>query len=162
LSMVSRSCPSGWTNPKPSTVQIFATMKTLNALLILLLASSSLWAKTENLLFDIPAIEPGEDYENIHVQELTSNAHATQYLIWVKDEVKPHYHEKHTETIYVVAGSGIMAIGEEGKRIGPGTMLVIPPNTVHAVEVTSDTPLKVISVQTPQFHGQDRHFTEGE
>jgi len=36
----------------------------------------------------------------------------------------------------------------------------VPPNTAHAVVTTSPKPLKVLSVQSPQFLGQDRIVIE--
>ncbi len=135
-------------------------MKHLSAVLLLLSVCFGLQAQTEVL--DLIGLEPAEDYENIHVQKIGTDDHSTSFVIWVKDEVKPHFPADHTETLYVLSGTGIMILNDEGVRVGAGNMVVIPPNTIHSVEVTSDIPLKVLSVQAPEFHGKDRHFTEGE
>lgn len=136
-------------------------MKTLFSFLLLAAISCTAWAQ-DGPIFDLKGLTPDTDYDNIHVQQVGSDAHSTTFVIWVKEEVKPHYHKTHTETLYVIEGNGIMQLGDDGSRIGPGDLLIIPPNTVHSVEVTSDVPLKVLSVQAPEFHGKDRHFTEGE
>ena len=137
-------------------------MKLLATLFLSLFTIALAHAQMDKLMFDLPALQPPADFENIHVQKVGSDQNSTSFIIWVKEEVKPHYHETHTETLYVLEGSGMMTMGDEGQRIGPGTLLLIPKGTVHSVEVTSSEPLKVLSVQAPEFHGKDRHFTEGE
>ena len=116
----------------------------------------------QDVFYDLAAVQPPAEFDNIHVEKLGTDKNSTTFVIWVKEEVKPHYHENRTETLYVLDGNGIMVIGDESKRIGAGNMFIIPKGTVHSVEVSSDTPLKVLSIQAPEFLGKDRHFTEGE
>lgn len=106
--------------------------------------------------------EPGIEYENIHVHKLTSVPQATSFVIWVKKEVKPHKHLKHTEHVYILEGSGTLKLGKEQKEIKAGDFILIPPNTVHSVKIRSEKPMKVISVQTPEFKGEDRIFVDQE
>jgi mannose-6-phosphate isomerase-like protein (cupin superfamily) len=74
----------------------------------------------------------------------------------VKTQVPLHKHRDHTETIYVLAGKGMFQQGDNQYEIGPGDYLRIPKNTPHAVTVLSEEPLKVLSVQAPEFLGKDR------
>ncbi len=96
--------------------------------------------------------------DNIFVKKIADDTKATSFVIFIKKHVKPHLHKTHTELLYVLEGSADMQLGEQHISLTPGTFVQIPEGTVHAVTVTSDTPLKVLSIQTPQFHGQDRHF----
>ena len=101
---------------------------------------------------------PGEDFDNIKVQKLSSDDRASSFLIWVKKEVKAHWHELHTENLYVIDGTGDMTVGEKEFQLKPGDHITIPMNVVHSVKVTSQTPLKVLSIQAPEFLGKDRIY----
>jgi mannose-6-phosphate isomerase-like protein (cupin superfamily) len=45
--------------------------------------------------------------------------------------VTPHVHSIE-ETIFYIEGRGLARVGEQEVKIKPGTMLVIPPGTVHS------------------------------
>ena len=105
-------------------------------------------------------LTPSMEYENINVNKLYDDSLSTSFVIWIKDSVRPHKHEYHTESLYVVDGTAEMFIGDENITIKPGDFVTIPKNTVHSAKVTSDKALKVISVQAPQFIGNDRVFIE--
>ncbi|MDX2349118.1 MAG: cupin domain-containing protein [Porticoccus sp.] len=101
-------------------------------------------------------ITPPADLENIHVVKISSDAHSTDFIVFVKQQVPLHKHLVHTETLYVLEGSGAFQLGEESFDIGPGDYINVPEGTTHAVTVTSPIPLKVLSVQAPEFLGKDR------
>ena len=48
--------------------------------------------------------------------------------------------------------------GDTKMEVGPGDYLRIPKNTPHAVTVLSEEPMKVLSIQAPEFLGEDRVF----
>lgn len=98
-----------------------------------------------------------ENLDNVKVHKLSSDEHASQFLIFIKKEVPLHIHKTHTETVYVVAGEGEMTLGDKRFPIKAGDFVKIDENTPHGVVVTSSEPLKVLSVQTPEFLGHDRH-----
>ena len=50
--------------------------------------------------------------------------------------VNPHKHPTH-EFYYVTSGYGIMVIGKEKRKIGPGDLVHIPPNKVHSLKPVS-------------------------
>jgi len=60
----------------------------------------------------------------------------------------------------VIEGEGIMTVGDKTFKIKTGDYFVVPQNTYHSLKVTSKTPMKVISVQAPEFTGKDRIFEE--
>ena len=94
------------------------------------------------------------------VEKLASDKHTSCYVIWVKNNVKAHKHEVHTENIYILEGTGEMTLGDESFNIKQGDFVTIPPNTIHSLTVTSDIPVKVLSVQAPEFFGKDRIFVD--
>ena len=89
---------------------------------------------------------------------LGSNKDASDYVIFIKESVKTHYHAEHTELVYILDGTASMQLGNKTIAIKSGDYIRIPPNTIHSVQVTSSKPLKVLSIQTPEFKGKDRHF----
>jgi mannose-6-phosphate isomerase-like protein (cupin superfamily) len=104
---------------------------------------------------------PTAEFENIHVQKVTEDSLQSCFMIWVKEGVKAHYHAHHTENIVVVSGEAMMTMGDEIFMIKKGDYVNIPKGTIHSVtQVLSDEPLKVLSIQSPQFLGKDRIFVE--
>lgn len=128
-------------------------MKTKLALLLPLLFCLSQVNAEKLTLSDIT---PPEDLENIHVVKVASDAHATDFVIFVKQQVPLHKHAAHTETLYVLEGSGTFQLNKESFEIKSGDYINVPEGTPHAVKVTSTIPLKVLSIQAPEFLGKDR------
>lgn len=106
--------------------------------------------------------EPEEDYDNIWVKKISEDVHQSVFVIWVKEDVKMHFHEAHTENIVVLSGKAEMVIGNEKLRIKKGDHINIPKGTHHAVTKVYRKPLKVLSIQSPLFDGKDRVFVEEE
>ena len=105
-------------------------------------------------------IEPDKDFDNILVKKVYSDQYTSTFVIWVKKEVKAHRHLKHTEQVGVLEGKAEMTIGAKTIIVKKGDWITIPEGTVHAVKVLSKKPVKVISIQTPEFKGKDRVFIE--
>ena len=122
----------------------------------LILCLSDLFAQST---FDLKGMNYEGD-EVIHLEKLASDSLASTFLIWVKEGVKAHFHASHTEYVYVLEGQGSMILGKEEVMIQPGQLIYIPVGTVHSVVVNAGSELKVLSVQTPEFKGQDRVFVE--
>ncbi len=106
-------------------------------------------------------IKPDKEYENILVKKLNSDKNASVFVIWIKKGVKSHKHVTHTENLMIIAGEGVMTVSNKTFKVKAGDYFVVPPNTYHSLKVTSKTPMKVISVQSPEFIGKDRIFKEG-
>ncbi|NQZ08219.1 MAG: cupin domain-containing protein [Algicola sp.] len=96
------------------------------------------------------------DKDNIHVVKLGSDQHSSDFLVFVRKNVPPHKHVTHSESVYVIEGTGIFELNGKKINIGPGHYVKIPQGVVHSVTVTSDIPLKALSVQAPEFFGKDR------
>jgi mannose-6-phosphate isomerase-like protein (cupin superfamily) len=62
--------------------------------------------------------------------------------------------------VTVLEGRGEFYLDGERIDIKAGDQIIIPPNTPHAVITRSKKPLKVISIQSPEFLGKDRFFLE--
>lgn len=111
--------------------------------------------------YHIPSVQPAEaNFENIHVLPLESGSLTSSFIIWVKSEVPAHYHRFHTEQVIILDGEGVMQLGDKKLKVVPGDFITIPPNTVHSVRTTSQQALKVLSIQSPRFTGEDRIFVD--
>lgn len=126
-------------------------LQVLLLVLLLVLMLGSAQSSAENLLAREPATN-----KPVEVVTLASDANASQFLIFIREQVKPHKHMTHSETIYVLSGTGVMQLGERQFDIGAGDFVQVPMAVTHAVRVTSQQPLKVLSVQAPEFSGADR------
>lgn len=129
-----------------------------NILLGLFIASVSL-AEAQSIIDHEKIVAPAE-YENVHVHKVSGDSLTTTFVIFIKEKVAMHKHEHHSENVFVLEGTAIMQLGEVRQEIKPGDLIFIPKNTWHEVIVTSETPLKVISVQSPLFDGKDRVLYE--
>jgi mannose-6-phosphate isomerase-like protein (cupin superfamily) len=55
--------------------------------------------------------------------------------------VDPHSHPTH-EFYYIIAGRGIMKIGDEEREVGQGDLVYTPPDTIHSIwPTTTNAPL---------------------
>ena len=105
--------------------------------------------------------QPDGDFDNIKVQKLAHDSLSTGFVIWVKKNVRAHRHEFHSETVYVIEGEGEMVVDKDTFNIKPGSYVFIPTNKVHSVIVDETKGvMKVLSVQSPFFDGNDRVFVE--
>lgn len=127
----------------------------------LLLISCSISVYAQDIL-KLKDVQPKKDFDNILVQKLNDDDRQSSFIIWVKKEVKLHKHEWHTENLYVIEGKGEMQIGDEKFVIQKGDYFNIPKDTPHGLIVLSGKPVKVLSIQSPQFLGQDRIFINEE
>lgn len=126
--------------------------KLLSPLLISLLVINASAQEVKDILH----LSPDSVVTGIKVQTLGSDKNSTSFIIWIKESVKAHKHLTHSENIYVLEGEGEMKINNNLVKLMPGDYVFIPENTVHSVKVTSTIPMKVLSVQSPEFLGDDR------
>ncbi len=116
-------------------------------------------AKAQNKeVMNTESYEPGNT--NITTKNLFSDSLSSSFSIIIKSEVKAHKHLKHSEHVIVESGEGVMRLGEKEFTIKPGDIIFIPKNTVHSVIVKGKKPLKVLSIQSPYFNGEDRVMME--
>jgi mannose-6-phosphate isomerase-like protein (cupin superfamily) len=66
-----------------------------------------------------------------------------------------HRHHNSEELYHVIAGHGVMQLGEEKFGIRVGDTIVIPPGTAHAVENYGNEPLKILCCCSPPYSHDD-------
>ncbi|GJM04385.1 MAG: hypothetical protein DHS20C09_03760 [marine bacterium B5-7] len=124
--------------------------------LLCLVASLFLFNQASAERIVLSDIQAPETLENVHVVKLASDTHSTDFVIFVKNTVPLHKHVEHSETIYVLEGKGLFQLGDQSMEIVAGDYIRVPKGMPHAVKVLSSIPLKIISVQAPEFFGKDR------
>lgn len=131
-------------------------MKILNLILLMFLLNHS---NAQEFVSSTDKIEPvNEDYDNISITKLSTNSDATTFAIWIKKKVKIHKHINHTEHVYIKQGKGKFQLADSLYNVKTGDLIIVPKNTWHGVIVESKNPMKVISIQSPEFFGKDRVF----
>lgn len=68
----------------------------------------------------------------------------------------PHFHRDRDEYVYVVEGTWDVQVGEAKSRVGAGTLMFIPANTVHAFKNVGRKPGKMLDWSLPG--GQENYF----
>ena len=62
---------------------------------------------------------------------------------------RPHSHP-HEQIVYMVSGRARFRVGDEEVILGPGEMLVVPPNVEHWAETVGDEPVLDLSIFSPR------------
>ncbi|MFL5764495.1 MAG: cupin domain-containing protein [Bacteroidia bacterium] len=117
-----------------------------------------LFSKAQNMSPD--TIKAPDTYDGIFSKRVASDSLSTSFVIFIKKEVKKHVHASHTENVVILEGEGEMLLGNRTFKVKKGDVIFIPVNTPHSLKVTSATPVKVLSIQSPGFDGKDRIFID--
>ncbi|MDC3133657.1 cupin domain-containing protein [Bacteroidota bacterium] len=130
-------------------------MKVIIYLIILLTTCNSI---AQEVVTNIQSIKPAKEYKNIHVQKISSDSLSSTFVIWIKKKVRLHKHLYHRENVIIQEGSGQFQLKDSIYNVSAGDIITIPKNTWHGVTINSKDVMKVISVQSPKFLGDDRVF----
>ena len=60
-----------------------------------------------------------------------------------------HHHAEQVETVYVLAGQGVLTLGETEKPFDAGQIVAIPAALVHTLRNEGSTPLELLCFFTP-------------
>lgn len=126
--------------------------------LFILLLLFPIFATAQNQSLD--TIKAPANYDGIYSRMVASDSLSSSFVIFIKKEVKKHKHVTHTENVFILEGEGEMLLGDKTFKVKKGDIIFIPMNTVHSLKVTSSTPVKVLSIQSPHFDGKDRIFVD--
>jgi quercetin dioxygenase-like cupin family protein len=72
--------------------------------------------------------------------------------------IPAHVHERETEVVLILEGTGTMTIDGETHPIAPMTAVQIPPGVEHAVVFEGDAPVRALQVYTPS--GPEQRFKQ--
>ncbi len=85
------------------------------------------------------------DFKRWYLSRAERGHSLSMRYIEVDGIVPPHSHN-HEETIFYIEGKGIARVGEQEVKIRPGTMLVIPPGTMHSSIREGMEPLRYLDI----------------
>ncbi len=78
------------------------------------------------------------------------------HFVSIQGSASVHYHKETTETYVVLEGEGEIELDGERHPIGPGDVILIPPETRHAAHGR----LMIINIVHPSFDPADEHQDE--
>lgn len=70
--------------------------------------------------------------------------------------VAPHHHREMEEIYYILAGSGVMSVGEEQREVAAGDAIYVPRGDKHTLENTGTEPIRLIVICGPAFRYEDQ------
>jgi quercetin dioxygenase-like cupin family protein len=63
--------------------------------------------------------------------------------------VDPHYHERHSDSFFILEGELEIYVGDEVVSAVAGTYVLAPPRVVHYFRNVSDAPVRLLNLHTP-------------
>ncbi len=98
---------------------------------------------------DWSAIEWKKVREGVERKGFTGNgATVALHRLMPGHAPNPHSH-MHEQILYIMAGTMKLHVGNEVHIIGPGGLLVVPPNVTHWGEVLGSEPVMNLDIFTP-------------
>ncbi len=87
----------------------------------------------------------------LYVDKTKVNTTGELYMGWLRgtEGVKEHVHTHSWEIIFAVEASGTFTLNGDRKRLEPGQVVMVPPNTKHSWEPNPATMLEAVQVYTP-------------
>ena len=76
-------------------------------------------------------------------------AAATQFVGEIPPGRAPFHTHTYDEVVLILAGEGVLHIGDEDRPLAPGSCLHLAPGTPHCLENTGQTTLRVLGVFHP-------------
>ncbi len=81
----------------------------------------------------------------------------TQFAGLIPPGRAPEHHHTYDEVVHVLAGRGVVHLGEATAEIGPGTSIYLPPYQPHCLENTGQDLLAVLGVFHPAGSPAAKH-----
>jgi mannose-6-phosphate isomerase-like protein (cupin superfamily) len=66
-----------------------------------------------------------------------------------------HRHLRTEEIYYLLHGEGLMRLGDECRRVGPGDAIAIPPGALHQITNTGSVVLRFLCCYAPGYEHED-------
>jgi quercetin dioxygenase-like cupin family protein len=63
--------------------------------------------------------------------------------------IEPHVHENHVDSFYVLEGEVEFTIGDETRRVGPGTWVAAPPGVHHGFSIPGPDNAHFLNIHAP-------------
>lgn len=113
------------------------------------------------------AVAPFTTKDGSEIRELMHpDAHAARQQSLAEATVPPgartilHRHHKTEELYHILAGEGLMRLGDETFRVAPGDTVCIPPGTPHGIANDAAAPLVLLCACAPPYSHDDTELLE--
>jgi mannose-6-phosphate isomerase-like protein (cupin superfamily) len=73
----------------------------------------------------------------------------TQFVGFIPQSRAPYHHHTYEEAIYILAGRGIVWVGDESCEFAPGTSIYLPVGVSHCLENPHPEPVRLLGVFYP-------------
>lgn len=101
-----------------------------------------------------------ERKSDLAIRKIRETRDASFQIVRLNTAEKPHVHQRHDLTIFVLKGKALMHLENEKIKVRAGDVIDIPRGTPHWVENRSHSASEVYAVFTPAFDGQDTVFLD--
>ena len=101
-----------------------------------------------------------EKKSDVSIRKLRQTNDASFQLVRLNTREKPHTHDRHDLTVFVLKGSALMHFGTRQIKVRAGDVIDIPRGTPHWVENRSKHGSEVFAVFTPAFDGKDTRYLD--
>src|SRR3989337_3890932 len=115
------------------------------------------YSSTVKNIEEVAEKNPLGEGEEVKITDVGENKNSSMHLVQVREngELRPHYHKRHDEVVYVKKGSGIAPLDGTRDMVKPGSILQVPAKTVHKFLNTGGEPFVAVSIISPPFDGRD-------
>jgi len=96
----------------------------------------------------------------IAVVESRRTEQASYHVVRLKGAEKPHVHDRHDLTVFVLTGRVRMHLGDDVFEVGPADVIEIPHGRAHWAENIGPDAAEAYILFTPPFDGKDRRFVD--
>ena len=110
---------------------------------------------SEAHVWDSQAIEwtASTQFEGLLIKPLETRAthpcaRVTLVQLAVGGSIATHVHEQETETVFVLAGSGVLSAGGREEPVHAGMGATVPPGLAHGLRNSGKSPLQLYAVHT--------------
>lgn len=146
-------------------------LKRILTVVLLLLMSTLLiaWGKDKGWIGRL--VQPGEIVQSVKwikaesksdiaIRKLRETPDASFQIVRLNTAEKPHVHQTHDLTIFVLRGNALMHLDNKDISVRAGDVIDIPRGVPHWVENRSKSPSEVYAIFTPAFDGKDTIFLD--
>ncbi|MCC6657027.1 MAG: cupin domain-containing protein [Rhodocyclaceae bacterium] len=114
-------------------------------------------------------IEPYVTKDGSEIRELIHPDHHGNRMQSLAEATVPagtrtllHRHRETEELYHVTAGEGLLTLGGERMKVGPGDTALIPPGTPHCIEASGAGPLRILCCCSPAYRHEDTELLEAQ
>jgi mannose-6-phosphate isomerase-like protein (cupin superfamily) len=83
---------------------------------------------------------------------------ASFHLVRIRTAEKPHVHDFHDGTVFVLSGKLRVRLADRTVTVGPGDVIEIPRGVLHWAENLDQSASEAYVIYTPPYDGEDRRL----